>query len=182
MDNKFMNLKKEYRDFVKKSAQMINGININDDLTKEKCADIFKLYQEIYNMIEDDKKLNINDINHIITNYSREDNDVNILKKFIKIKNLYVIKKIIKSPLWDSYIKKISDEINLGDEKLNKKVTTHIVSKGVYRLLNLSVEQFRGCWEIAEFKDNKIKKIDIIDPEHYDFLIQYIKNKISSTK
>ena len=50
MENKFMNLKKEYRDFVKKSAQMINKLNINEELTKEKCLDIFKLYQEIFDL------------------------------------------------------------------------------------------------------------------------------------
>ena len=60
MDNKFMNLKKEYRDFVKKSSQMIKNINIEEELTKEKCNEIFKLYQEIYNMLETSSNLNIN--------------------------------------------------------------------------------------------------------------------------
>lgn len=179
MDNKFMNLKKEYRDFVKKSAQMIKKLNIEDDLTKEKCSEIFGLYQEIYQMIEGDTKLNINDINHIIMNYSREDQDVETLKKFIKIKNLYIIKKIIKSNVWNPYIKKLCDEIDLGNEKLNKKKTEHIVSKGVYRLLNQTVDQFRGCWEIAELKDDKVKKIEIVEPEHYEFLIGYLKNKLN---
>ena len=178
MDNKFMNLKKEYRDFVKKSSQMIKNINIEEELTKEKCNEIFKLYQEIYNMLETSSNLNINDINHILINYSRDDKDVETLKKFIKIKNLYVIKKIIKSNLWNPYVKKVCEEINLGDEKLNKKVAEHDVSKGIYRLLNQSVDQFRGCWEIAELNNDKVKKLDIIEPEHYEFLITYIKNKL----
>ena len=71
------------------------------------------------------------------------------------------------------------EEINLNDDKLNKKKTEHIVSKGIYRLLSLSIDQFRGCWEIAEFKDNKLKKIEIIEPEHYKFLTSYIKNKLA---
>ena len=174
-----MNLKKEYRDFVKKCGQMINKLNIEDELTKDKCLNIFNLYQEIYNMIETTPNLNINDINHIIMNYSREDKDVEILKKFIKIKNLYIIKKIIKSNLWNPYIKKVCDEIDLDDNKLNKRKTEHIVSKGIYRLLNHSIDHFRGCWEIAEFKDNKVKKIEIIEPEHFDFLITYLKNKLN---
>lgn len=173
-----MNLKKEYRDFVKKSSQLVKKINIDDQLTKEKCVDIFKLYQEIYSMIDSSSNLNINDINHILMNYSREDEDVETLKKFIKIKNLYVIKKIIKSNLWNPYVKKMCDEIDLGDDKINKKKTEHIVSKGIYRLLNHSVEQFRGCWEIAELKDDKVKKLDIIEPEHYEFLVSYVKNKL----
>ena len=61
-----MNLKKEYRDFVKKSSQLVKKINIDDQLTKEKCVDIFKLYQEIYSMIDSSSNLNINDINHIL--------------------------------------------------------------------------------------------------------------------
>jgi hypothetical protein len=178
MDSKFMNLKKEYRDFVKKCGQMINKINIEEELTKDKCINIFKLYQEIYNIIESSPNLNINDINHIIMNYSREDKDVEILKKFIKIKNLYIIKKIIKSNLWDPYVKKILDEINLDDEQLNKKKTEYIVSKGIYKLLNHSTNQFRGCWEIVDFNEDKVKKIEIIEPEHFDFLITYLKNKL----
>jgi len=178
MENKFMNLKKEYRDFVKKSAQMINKLNINEELTKEKCLDIFKLYQEIYTMIETSSNLNINDINHIILNYSRDDKDVETIKKFIKVKNLYVIKKILKSNLWNPFIKKICDEIDLEDNKLNKKKTEYLVAKGVYRLLNHTIDQFRGCWEIVEFKDDKVKKIDILEPEHFDFLKKYLKSKI----
>jgi len=174
-----MNLKKEYRDFLKKSAQLIKQIDINSQLTKEKCSDIFKLYQQIYILIENEKKININNINHIINNYNGGDEDVDILKKFIKIKNLYIIKKIVKSPLWKPYVKKMCDEIDLGNDKLNKKKNEVTISKGIYKLLNQSINQFRGCWEIAELKEDKIKKIDIIEPEHYDFLINYIKNKLS---
>ena len=54
-----------------------------------------------------------------------------------------------------------------------------MVSKGVYRLLNQTNDYFCGCWEIAKFEDDKVKKLEIIEPEHYEFLIKYLKTKIN---
>ena len=178
MENKFMNLKKEYRDFIKSTAKKIKELDIDNNLSREKCVEIFKLYQNIYSDIEASENLDINDINHIITNYNRDDSDVELVKKFIKIKNLYLIKRIIKSQQWDSFISKLKHDIDLGDSKLNKKITNHLLSKAVYRLLINSVDLFRGCWEIAEFKDDKIKKLEIIDPEHNEFIIKYLNSKL----
>jgi hypothetical protein len=178
MDNKFINLKKEYRDFLRRTVERINRLNINENLTKQKCMDIYKLYQNIYNEIETLPNLNVNDINHIIINYTGNDNDVRTLKKFIKIKNLYIIKKIVKSNLWEQYISKLKREIDLNDSNLNSKKTDYLVSKGVYKLLNQYVDHFRGCWEIADFKDNKVRKIEIVEPDHFNFLKKYLKSKL----
>jgi len=175
-----MNLKKEYKDFIKKTALKIEILDIDNNLTKEKCIDIYKLFQEIYADVESCPTLNINDINHIILNYNKNDNDVQLLKKFIKIKNLYLIKRIIKSQQWQTFISKLNSEIDIGDPKLNKAKTDYLVSKGVYRLLNSTVDLFMGCWEIAEFKDDKIKKLEIIEPDHFDFLKSYLNNKLKN--
>jgi hypothetical protein len=176
--NKFLNMKSEYKTFVKECASQIKKINIETELTKEKCVEIFKLYQSINSQIESSSSININDVNHIILNYNREDKDVELLKKFVKIKNLYLIKTIIKSPLWEPFILKLTNELDLDDPKLNKKITNHLVSKGVYRLLNQTNDYFSGCWEIAEIKDDKVKKLEIIEPEHYEYLIKYLKTKL----
>ena len=93
-----MNLKKEYRDFLKKAASQIKELNIDSDLTKEKCLAIYKLYQLIYSEVDKSETININDINHIILNYSKDDKDVELFRKFIKIKNLYqIIKQSLQS-------------------------------------------------------------------------------------
>lgn len=65
-----------------------------------------------------------------------DNEDVKLLKKFIKIKNLYIIKKIIKSNIWDNFISKLKTNIDLDDINLNNKKTDYLVSKGMYRLLN----------------------------------------------
>ena len=130
----------------------------------------------IYSDVEKSPDININDINHIILNYSKEDNDVELLKKFIKIKNLFLIKKIVNSELWSQLINKLVDDINI-DYKLHKIKKKELIAKGLYKLLNSNNEHFRGCWEIAEFKDDKLKKLDIIEPEHNEFLFNYIKSK-----
>jgi hypothetical protein len=173
--SKFIKLKKEYKDFIKENAIQIKKINIDTDLTKDKCQLIYKLYNKIYKIIEESDKLNVNDINHIILNYSKEDEDVELFKKFIKIKNLYLIKLIIRSDQWNNYILKLIGDLNL--DRSNNKIE-YIVSKGVYRLLMESVGQFRGCWEIADFTNNKLKKIEIIEPEHFEFIKKYLNNKL----
>lgn len=177
IDNKFMNLKKEYKDFIKKTASQIKELKISDELTKKECDDIFNLYQNIYSSISN-TKLNINDINHIIMNYNKENEDVELIKKFIKIKNMFLIKQIFRSSHWDPFIAKLGEQIKLDDIKIPKKTYNYLLKKGVYRLLKTTIDQFRGCWEIAEFKDNKLKKIEIIEPDHIEFLINYLKNKI----
>jgi len=171
MEHKFINLKKDYKNFLKTNTEQIKKLDIDTDLTKEKCKSIYKLYNKIYKSIENSENLNVNDINHIILNYSKEDSDVELFKKFIKIKNTYLIKKIIQSELWKPFITKLNTEINP-----TKKIHD-LIAKGVYKLLINSIDQFRGCWEIAEFNNDKLKKIEIVEPEHYEFLKKYIKNK-----
>jgi hypothetical protein len=178
MTDKFVNLKKEYREFVKKTAKQIRDLDINSDLTKTKCQQVFTLYQSIFVELETMQKININDINHIILNYNKEDTDVELLKKFIKIKNLHLIKTIIKSSIWPSFINKLILELDITKLKLEEKKQKYLVERAVYKLLNQTINEFRGCWEIAEFKDNKLKKLEIIEPEHYEFLKLYIKSKI----
>ena len=174
MYNKFIKLKKEYKDFIKEHANHIKKLSIDTNLTKEKCQSIYKLYNKIYKTIETSDKLNVNDINHIILNYSKDDNDVELFRKFIKIKNLYQIKMIIRSDQWNTYVSKLITELNIKQSKNAE----YVLSKGVYRLLMESVDQFRGCWEIAEFNNNKLKKIEIIEPEHFEFLKKYLKSKL----
>ena len=177
--NKFVNLKKEYRDFLGSFAQEIKNINIDEEITKKKCSEINKLHQKTYNTINiESSGINVNDINHIILNYNKENTDVELIKKFIKLKNLNDIKQIIESQLWDPFITKLSDNLFNKEFKLNNKKFKHLVEKGVYKLLKSTIEQFRGCWEIAEFKDGKLKKLEIIEPEQIDYITNYIRQQI----
>ena len=178
MDNKFMNLKKEYRDFINETSDKIKELDIDNNLTKLKCINIFNLFENINKLIENSSNLNVNDVNHILLNYNRDNDNVELLKKFIKIKNLYVIKEIVNSNQWNTYITRLNNNIDLGDQKLNTKKTDLLVSKGLFKLLSTFTDQFGGSWEITDFKDNKLKKIDIIEPEHFDFLKKYIIKKI----
>jgi len=174
MENKFIKCKKEHTLFIKTNIEQIRNLKIEEDLTKKKCDSIYKLYNKIYKTIETSEHLNVNDINNMILNNSNEDLDIELFKKFIKIKNLYLIKLIIKSDLWNSYISKLNIELKLKNQD---KKTDYILSKGVYRLLMESAEQFRGCWEIAEFNNNKLKRIEILEPNHLEFIKNYLKSK-----
>jgi hypothetical protein len=179
MDNKFQKLKKEYRDFVTDTAERIIKLDINTNLTKSKCVAIYNLYNEIYDSIEKSVDLNINDINHIIINYTKNDNSyVELIKKFIQIKNIYIIKCVIKSNLFNTFISKYRSTLDFNDSELNKQISEYLVSKAIYKLLMSFVNHFRGPWEIVDFKDGKVLKINIIEPEHILMIEKYIKNKI----
>jgi len=171
-----MNLKKEYKDFIENIYVKIKELGIEEDLDKKRCISIYKLYLEINNQIENSIDINVNDINHIIMNYNRDNKDIELFKKFIKIKNIYIIKRIIQSNLWDNFVNNTIDKINYNIN-LREKNNKYIIEKGIYHLLTKSSDLFKGCWEIANFKDDKIIKLEIIDPEDIEFLVQYIKKK-----
>ena len=48
---------------------------------------MFKTSKKLYDYINDSQKLNINDINHILINYSKENSNIELLRKFIELKN-----------------------------------------------------------------------------------------------
>lgn len=184
MDTKiiFKNLKKEQKDFLKIISNMIIELNIEEKITKKKCIDIYNLYLNIINIIENNNNININDINHIILNYDGDNEDVEMLKKFIKIKNIYIIQKVIKSNLWISFIEKLKNIFRLNSLFSNKDINIYFIEKGVIHLLNNTIYHLKGCWEIVNFNDDKIISIDIIEPDDIEFLIDYLKKKILSQR
>lgn len=159
--------------FIKLNIILINKLNINDIITNEKGDLIIKLYNKIYKSIENSENINVNYINHLLLNNTK-DSDIELFKKFIKIKNIYTIKKIIHSNDFNIFIKKLSGELDI---KYNKNIH-EILTKGIYKLLIKTSDQFRGCWEIVDYNNNTIK-IKIIEPEHIEYIKKYIKIKLS---
>lgn len=176
--NKFVNLRKEYKDFIDNIVPEIEILKIDEKITKSKCYDILTVYTNIC-LIINETSLNYNDINHIILNYNKENKNVELLRKFIEKKNLILIKQIITSQLWKPFIYKLYETIkpNIKNKKMDEKVLIEKLEKGVYDILLSTTKQFKGCWEIAEFKDNKLKKLDIVEPEQIEYLINIMNNK-----
>ena len=167
-------MKKEYKDFIKDIIISINKIDLNTDLTCKKCYKIYKLYNDIEEKISNRNSININELNNILLNNKENDEDILLLKKFINIKNLYILKKILNSKVWKPFIMKLLDIININNDTKN----IFLLEKAVYRLLMKYIDHFNGCWEIVNFNNNKVKKIDIIEPEHIEFINDYIKKYI----
>jgi hypothetical protein len=169
-------MKKEYKDFIKDIIILINKLDINTDLTRQKCFKIYKLYNNIEEQISNTNIININELNNILLNNKDNDDDIILLKKFINIKNLYILKKILNSKIWKPFIIKLINIINIDNDTKN----IILLEKAVYRLLMKYINHFNGCWEIAKFNNNKVKKIDIIEPEHIEFIHNYINNYINN--
>lgn len=175
--SKFINLKREYKDFINYASSEIKKIKIDGDLLSEDCINIIFVYDKLYNKIIEDRTININDINHIMLNYNKENTDVELLKKFIKIKNTCILKIIVNSVEWDKYI----DELTNKYAKLskNKLLLRKYVTKGLFNIIASSINKFRGCWEIVTIANNKVKKIEIVEPSQNENLLKYISNKVS---
>ena len=171
------NIKKDHRQFIINACNKINNYNIDNDLDEKICIELYKIYLEIYDELELIDNININDINNILINFNKNDEYIDKFKKFIKIKNIYIIKKIIKSKLWNDFINKTILKLNSNID-FNNSDNKYIIEKGIYHILIKTCNLFQGCWEIATFKNDKIIKLELIDPDEILFLINYINNKI----
>jgi len=156
---KFVNLPKNYREYLENCNKIIN-IDINDliDLTL-----LNQLHKEIeYFLIKHD--LQISDINHIIQNYDKENEIINKIKKLIYYRNFKLIKLILRSKIWQTFI------INLKS-KIDKELTIKQIENGVVNLFQKYIGTWNTIDKYIKMKKNEIKEIEIIDPEDYQYII-----------
>jgi len=180
--------KKECKNIIKKYCIKIKLINIEEDsqnlntfITQLNNANtnkyilINKLYNNFYKEIENSNLININDFNYLLLNYTEKDSDFELFKKFIIIKNLFIITLIIKSNIWIDFVEKTKNKIIniINDNNLSKNINS-LIEKSIISLLLNFILYFRGCWEIADTKDNKILNLDISDPDHLEYIKNYI--------
>lgn len=179
-----MSIKKQHYTFINNISKIIENIDLESNLEYDKCYKIYKIYKNIEKKINKCDIININDINIILLNDNINDDNINRLRKFINIKNFYILKNICNSLIWKQFIIKLYEIFSLDNQTFildnSKEYKIKILEKAVFKLLKKYINHFNGCWEIVKFEKNKIKKIDIIEPEHFDFINNYLKNFISS--
>lgn len=159
---------KDYKIFLKKYISKINNLKINDELDGKKYLKIYKLFLEIKDEIDNSINLNFNDLNKMLIDDNKLDDNLKQFKKFIKIKNEYIINKVLKSNIFTNYLEKLYNQ-KYKDEKDKDKIIT-ILKRNFKNLFNKYINNINGIWEIVDFEDNKIKKIELIEPEHVQFI------------
>ena len=162
---KFSNLSSNYKKFLQECSNIFNNIELNDNLDLSKLNLLHKSIEEYLQPNE----LQISDINHLIENYLKNNDQIINLQKLVYLRNYKIIQILLRSSEWKEFIIKLKNKCN--------EPNTKNVENSFIKLL----EKYLGTWNtIDKFiildKKNSIKTVEIVDPDDYEFLIKIIKN------
>jgi len=161
---KFVNLPSGYKDFLSECEKITNLPQIDG---KTSLYELSELYSKISKCL-DENNLQISDINHLVTNYSKPNSQVDHLKKLIYYRNYYLITNCIRTDQWKELIK--------GIKTKNQELKTKDIENATLKLL----EKYMGSWDTVEKiividKKGNIKSIEIVDPDDWDFIFNLVK-------
>lgn len=174
---KFSNLSSNYKNFLQECSNIFNNIELNDNLDLSKLNILHKSIEECLQPNE----LQISDINHLIENYLKNNNQIINLQKLVHLRNYKIIQILLRSGdvshlsdgkrsnQWKEFIIKLKSKCN---ETNTKKIENSFI-----KLL----EKYLGTWNTIEKfiildKKNSIKTVEIVDPDDFNFLINILKN------
>lgn len=171
---KFYNLSNNYKEFL----NVVNNKNIIiDKYTKLKILN--KIHFEIENILNN-YTLEIHDINNLLLNYNKENENVNILKKLVYFRNCHILQKVIRTNEWKEFISNLTETCKTKYDNL-KQSSFHInilVIQNIFiELLKKYMDYWNGFWKYFKFNKNlTIYKISIIDPNDFTFIYKSIEN------
>ena len=171
---KFSNLSSNYKKFLQDCSNIFNNIELNDNLD---LSHLNILHKSIETYLQPNE-LQISDINHLIENYLKNNDQIINLQKLVHLRNYKIIKILLRSgnsseskqsSQWKEFILKLKNKCNETNVKN--------IENSFIKLL----EKYLGTWNtIDKFiildKRNSIKTVEIVDPDDYEFLIKIIKN------
>ena len=162
---KFSNLSSNYKKFLIECSNIFNNVELNDNLD---LSQINLLHKSIEICLQSNE-LQVSDINHLIENYLKTNDQIINLQKLVHLRNYKIIALLLRSGQWKDFIIKLKNKCN----------ETNI--KNIENAFLKLLEKYLGTWNtIDKFiildKKNSIKSVEIIDPDDYTFLINIIKN------
>jgi len=161
---KFVNLSAEYKDFLSECSK-INELEQISGKTQLKV--LTNLHTQVSKCLET-KQLQISDINHLMTNYTKTNAQISCLKKLTNYRNYYIITNCLRTSQWKEFIGKIKTKIP------HAKITE--IEEAVTKLL----EKYMDTWDTIEKiividKKGLVKLIELIDPDDYEFIFNLLK-------
>jgi hypothetical protein len=170
---KFVNLSLNYKNFIIKCNDILSGLNIQFETSN------FEILNNIYSLIETELTnydLQISDINHLLENYNKDNEYIEQLKKLVYYRNFYLIKKLLRqeTTIWKDFILKLKTKCVLKTDNQNIK------TKNIEKIFLNLLEKYIGTWNSLNnyiiINNNKIKNIEIIDPDDYNNIFKTLKN------
>ena len=189
---KFSNLSSNYKKFLQECSNIFNNKELNDNLDLSKLNLLHKSIEEYLQPNE----LQISDINHLIENYLKNNDQIINLQKLVHLRNYKIIAILLRSgeSSGDKRSGESPDGKRSGDSSGDKrsgqwkdfiiKLKTkcnNTNTKNIENAFMKLLEKYLGTWNTIEKfiildKKNTIKAVEIIDPDDYDFLINILKN------
>jgi hypothetical protein len=98
---KFVNLPSGYKDFLANCEKITSLAQVDG---KTSLNELCGLHTQVSKYL-DQTTLQISDINHLVTNYSKPNVQIDQLKKLIHYRNYYLISNCIRTDQWKEFIK-----------------------------------------------------------------------------
>ena len=176
MNNRtFVNLSTKYRNLLND----ISGIITDQD--KSGIIDktiTYKRLMDIYNQIDDfilKNECTSYDLDNMIYNYKKKNELLDLLKKFIYLRNRHIIKNACGTEYWK---KNMDYLVDLCNKVFSVQCKTEDIDYSFLEVLKEYLKYLEGFWTTIEItKTGLIKNIGIIDIDDYDLLFIYVARK-----
>jgi hypothetical protein len=168
-DKIFKNLSNEYKKYLTEIKKVLEDFNINNSY---KFSDLNKLYKAVNDV---NTKLLIveKDIDNLIYKYEKSDQNetINKLKSLLAQRNKEIIRKLLKSTIYNEYIEKLYSESN---KKINKTKINDVLLK----IIKKYAMSWKCCWSFLTMNDDgNIKSMELFDINDINYYNEKIKGK-----
>ena len=157
-DKKFKNLSSQYKNYLDE----ISKILVTYDVKKEYS---FQEINTIYNIISNinEKHLIVErDISHLFINYEKSNEFISKLRDLLRKRKKEIIKNLLTSELYKSFINKLSIEY---------KKSSSTIEKIIDELIKKYAMTWKCCWSFVEVDSSgNIKKIELFDISDINFI------------
>lgn len=169
---KFVNLPKKYKSLLEKSKYCFNRDSIRE-IAKNSISyeNSNKIYNEI-NKIMNELDCNSYDMDNILKNYGKKNTMVEILKKFINLRNKQIAVNASKTTQWKDNLKNLIDR---SKDNFKDKISLDLMEKAYINLLQNYKNDWNGYWTSMNIDElGNIKSINLFDTDDYDNIQKFI--------
>lgn len=161
---KFVNLPAGYKDFLSECSKINELGQINGKTQVKVLTD---LHNQVTKCLEA-KQLQISDINHLMANCTKSNEQINWIKKLTHYRNYYIITNCLRTPQWKEFVGKIKTKV------------PHAKLQDIEQAVTNLLEKYMGTWDTIEKiividKKGLVKSIELVDPDDYDFIFNLLK-------
>ena len=169
---KFVNLPKKYKSLLEKSAKCFSREDIKN-IAKNSISyeSSNRIYNDI-NRIMNELDCNSYDMDNILKNYNKKNTIVEILKKFVNVRNKQIAVNASKTGYWNENLKEL---VTRTKGNFKEKISLDLMEKAYINLLQNYKNDWKGYWTSMNLDEmGKVKSINIFDTDDYDQIQKYI--------